>query len=91
MIAGLVSWDLVAKRESNSSMRPHPNLYTFHKFTDRRYRFIASHCSAGHSVLISSTGEAYSFVYACGDNKSGQCGIGSTKAQLLKPTRIRHS
>lgn len=36
MIAGLVSWDLVAKRDNNPSKKTHPNLYTFHKFTDRK-------------------------------------------------------
>lgn len=35
MIAGLVSWDLVAKKE-NATGRTHPNLYTFHRFTDRK-------------------------------------------------------
>ncbi|KAL0902086.1 hypothetical protein ABMA27_000039 [Loxostege sticticalis] len=139
LISGMVSWDLVAKRDNNPTKRSHPNLYTFHKFTDRRYRLIVSGCSAGHSVLISDEGEAFTFgrntcgqlgfgdtttrnvpeavpalkghniihaavgrnhtlfvtdtgaVYACGDNKSGQCGIGSTAAQVLKPTRIRYN
>ncbi|XP_073956775.1 protein RCC2 [Choristoneura fumiferana] len=136
MIAGLVSWDLVAKKE-NATARTHPNLYTFHRFTDRRYRLVVSGCSAGHSILITEEGEAYAFgrntcgqlgmgdtttryvpepiptlqgmnvihaavgrhhtlfvtdtgtVYACGENKSGQCGLGSSTPQVLKPTRIR--
>ncbi|XP_059055129.1 protein RCC2 homolog [Achroia grisella] len=139
LIAGLVSWDLVAKRDSNPSKRTHPNLYTFHKFTNRRYRLIVSCCSAGHSILVSEEGEAYTFgrntcgqlgfgdtttrdvpevvptlqgmniihaavgrnhslfvtdtgtVYACGDNKSGQCGVGNNTPQILKPTRIKYS
>lgn len=139
MIAGLVSWDLVARRDNNPTKRTHPNLYTFHKFTDRKYRFIASSCSAGHSVLVDEHGEVYTFgrntcgqlgfgdtvtrnvpepvpalrgkniihaavgrhhtlfvtdtgtVYACGDNKCGQCGIGNTTPQVLKPTRVRYS
>ncbi|XP_072930881.1 protein RCC2 [Epargyreus clarus] len=139
MIAGLVSWDLVAKRDNNPSKRSHPNLYTFHKFTDLKYRLIVSGCSSAHSVLVSEEGEVYTFgrnncgqlgfgdtttrnvpeivpalkgqniihaatgrnhtlfvtdtgaVYACGDNKSGQCGVGSTTPQVLKPTRIRHT
>ncbi|KAF9421700.1 hypothetical protein HW555_002381 [Spodoptera exigua] len=138
MIAGLVSWDLVARRDNNPTKRTHPNLYTFHKFTDRKYRFIASSCSAGHSVLVDEHGEVYTFgrntcgqlgfgdtvtrnvpepvpalrgkniihaavgrhhtlfvtdtgtVYACGDNKCGQCGIGNTTPQVLKPTRVRY-
>ncbi|KAL4717471.1 hypothetical protein ACJJTC_000620 [Scirpophaga incertulas] len=139
LIAGLVSWDLVAKRESNPQKLTHPNLYTFHRFTDRLYRLIVSSCSAGHSVLISENGEAYTFgrntcgqlgfgdtktrdipepvsalqglniihaavgrhhtlfvtdtgtVYACGDNKSGQCGVGNNTPQLLTPTIVRYN
>ncbi|CAH2103711.1 unnamed protein product [Euphydryas editha] len=139
MIAGLVSWDLVAKRDNNPSKKTHPNLYTFHKFTERKYRLIVSGCSAGHSILVSDEGEVYTFgrntcgqlgfgdtttrnvpeavptlkgfniiqaaagrnhslfvtdtgtVYACGDNKSGQCGLGNTTPQILKPTRIRYT
>ncbi|XP_053624419.1 protein RCC2 [Plodia interpunctella] len=139
LIAGLVSWDLVAKRENNPTKRTHPNLYTFHKFTDRKYRLIVSGCTAGHSILVSEEGDAYTFgrntcgqlgfgdtvtrnvpelvptlkglniihaavgrhhslfvtdtgtVYACGDNKSGQCGVGNNTAQILKPTRIRYN
>ncbi|KAJ2954112.1 hypothetical protein O0L34_g2334 [Tuta absoluta] len=139
LIAGCVSWDLVAKRDNNINNRIHPNLYTFHKFTDRRYRLIVSHCSAGHSILVGDDGTAYTFgrnscgqlgtgdtntrnlpepvpglqgkniihaavgrhhslfvtdtgaVYACGDNKSGQCGVGTTTPQILKPTRVRHN
>ncbi|XP_012551520.1 protein RCC2 homolog [Bombyx mandarina] len=139
MIAGLVSWDLTARRDNNPTKRTHPNLYTFHKFTDRRYRLIVSGCTAGHSVLVSEEGEAYTFgrnacgqlgfgdtvtrsvpelvpelkgkniihaavgrhhtlfvtdtgcVYACGDNKSGQCGLGNTTPQILKPTRIKYN
>ncbi|XP_038216215.1 protein RCC2 homolog [Zerene cesonia] len=138
MIAGLVSWDLVAKRDNNPSKRTHPNLYTFHKFTDIKYRLIISGCSAGHSILVSEEGDAYTFgrntfgqlgfgdtttrnvpelvptlkglniihaavgrnhsmfvtdtgtVYACGENKCGQCGLGNTTPQILKPTRIRY-
>ncbi|XP_026331875.1 protein RCC2 [Hyposmocoma kahamanoa] len=139
LIAGCVSWDLVAKRDNNISNRTHPNLYTFHKFTERRYRLIVSHCTAAHSILVSDEGEAYTFgrntcgqlgfgdtvtrnlpervpglagkniihaavgrhhslfvtdtgaVYACGDNKSGQCGIGTNTPQVLVPTRVRHT
>nr|XP_034839609.1 protein RCC2 [Maniola hyperantus] len=139
LIAGLVSWDLVAKRDNNPLNKTHPNLFTFHKFTDRKYRLIVSGCSAGHSILVSEEGEAYTFgrnscgqlglgdtttrnvpelvptlqglniihaavgrhhslfvtdtgtVFACGDNKSGQCGLGNTTPLILKPTRIRYS
>ncbi|XP_045541786.1 protein RCC2 homolog [Papilio machaon] len=140
MIAGLVTWDMVAKRDKTPSQRAQPNLFTFHKFTDRKYRLIVSGCSAGHSILVSEEGDVYTFgnrntcgqlgfgdtvtrnvpelvprlkgmnvihaaagrnhslfvtdtgaVYACGDNKCGQCGIGNTTAQVLEPTRVRHA
>ncbi|XP_039763322.1 protein RCC2 homolog [Pararge aegeria] len=139
MIAGLVSWDLVSKRDNNPLKKTHPNLFTFHKFTDKKYRLIVSGCSAGHSILVSEEGDAYTFgrntcgqlgfgdtttrnlpelvptleglniihaaagrnhslfvtdtgtVYACGDNKSGQCGLGNTTPLIHKPTRIRYS
>ena len=29
-------------------------------------------------------------VYACGDNKSGQCGVGNTTPMITKPTRIKY-
>lgn len=29
-------------------------------------------------------------MYACGDNKSGQCGIGNSAPQILSPTRINY-
>lgn len=38
------------------------------------------------SFISSDTGT----VYACGDNKSGQCGIGSTTPVVQKPTRINY-
>lgn len=39
-----------------------------------------------NKILYVDTGA----VYACGDNKSGQCGVGNTTPQILKPTRIRY-
>lgn len=29
-------------------------------------------------------------VYACGDNRSGQCGVGNLQPQILAPTRINY-
>ncbi|XP_052746620.1 protein RCC2 [Bicyclus anynana] len=139
LMAGLVSWDLVAKRENNPLKMTHPNLFTFHRFSDKRFRLIVSCCSAGHSVLVAEEGIAYAFgrnsfgqlgladtetrnyptkipalehhniinaavgknhslfvtdigtVYACGDNKSGQCGVGSITPVITTPTRIHYS
>lgn len=140
LISGLVSWNQVGKREMNPTNMSHPNLYKFHKFTDRRYRLIVSGCTAGHCVLVDENGQAYTFgrntfgqlgfgdtktrnipepvpeligknvihaatgkyhtlfvtdmgaVYACGQNKVGQCGIGNTEpAEVLTPTRIKYT
>ncbi|CAH2228144.1 jg25055, partial [Pararge aegeria aegeria] len=79
MIAGLVSWDLVSKRDNNPLKKTHPNLFTFHKFTDKKYRLIVSGCSAGHSILVSEEGDAYTF----GRNTCGQLGFGDTTTRNL--------
>lgn len=45
---------------------------------------IQAACGRNHTLFLTDTGT----VYACGDNRSGQCGIGSTAANVTKPTRI---
>lgn len=40
-----------------------------------------------HSLFLTDTGT----VYACGENKCGQCGIGNTNATVTTPTPINHS
>ncbi|KAG4080625.1 hypothetical protein HA402_013155 [Bradysia odoriphaga] len=47
---------------------------------------IQAACGRNHSLFLTDTGT----VYACGDNKSGQCGIGSTTPVVQKPTRINY-
>lgn len=48
---------------------------------------IQAACGRNHSLFLTDNG----VVYACGDNKSGQCGIGNnTTQQVLKPTRINY-
>lgn len=48
---------------------------------------IQAACGRNHSLFLTDTG----VVYACGDNKSGQCGIGNNTTQVVqKPTRINY-
>lgn len=105
-------------------------------FRGIRVAYVASHCSAAHTIFISDEGKVFSLgrnekgqlgigdtevragvipmdtmseftvvgaavgrnhtllltdrgsVFACGDNKSGQCGVGNTTAVLHTPSRI---
>ncbi|KAJ0183990.1 hypothetical protein K1T71_000413 [Dendrolimus kikuchii] len=75
LIAGMVSWDQVGKRDRKPGGMNHPNLYKFHRFTDRRYRLIISGCTSAHSVLVDENGQAYTF----GRNTFGQLGFGDVK------------
>lgn len=48
---------------------------------------IRAACGRNHTLFLTDTGT----VYACGDNKSGQCGIGtSTIPMVQKATRINY-
>lgn len=40
-----------------------------------------------HSLFLTDTGT----VYACGENKCGQCGVGNTSPTVLTPTPINYS
>lgn len=53
---------------------------------------------SGHNVIAVATGRQHGLfltdegqVFACGDNKSGQCGIGNKKETVSSPTRIDYS
>ncbi|XP_055382025.1 protein RCC2 homolog [Condylostylus longicornis] len=138
LIAGMVTWDLVGKRDAKKVAKVRPNLYSFNKFTDAKYKYIASGCAAAHNIVVNTEGQALTFgrnpfgqlgqselkcyekptlvpglenlniiqaaagrnhtlflsdngtVYACGDNKSGQCGIGNTQPIVQNATRINY-
>ncbi|KAM7351611.1 protein RCC2 isoform 1-T2 [Cochliomyia hominivorax] len=138
LIAGMVTWDLTGKRDRKNVVKVRPNLYSFHRFTDEKYRYVASGCASAHTILVNMDRKAMSFgrnpsgqlglpdtklcekptlipglekvnivqaavgrhhslfltdtgsVYACGDNKSGQCGIGSNIQTVNTPTLINY-
>lgn len=43
-------------------------------------------CGRNHTLFLSDTGA----VYACGENKQGQCGVGNTQPTLKTPTRVNY-
>lgn len=47
---------------------------------------IGAACGRNHTLFLTDTGT----VYACGDNRSGQCGVGNLQPQVLTPTRINY-
>lgn len=47
---------------------------------------IQAACGRNHTLFLTDTGT----VYACGDNKSGQCGVGNNTVSITKPTRINY-
>nr|CAH7730683.1 unnamed protein product [Callosobruchus chinensis] len=47
---------------------------------------IGAACGRNHTLFLTDTGT----VYACGDNRSGQCGVGNLQPQILTPTRINY-
>ncbi|XP_050302274.1 protein RCC2 homolog [Anthonomus grandis grandis] len=47
---------------------------------------ISAACGRHHTLFLTDTGT----VYACGDNKSGQCGVGNLQPKILTPTRINY-
>lgn len=47
---------------------------------------IAAATGRNHTLFLTDTGT----VYACGDNRSGQCGVGNLQPTILSPTRINY-
>ncbi|XP_053697437.1 protein RCC2 homolog [Sabethes cyaneus] len=50
------------------------------------FNVIQAACGRNHTLFLTDAG----IVYACGDNKSGQCGVGNTQPMILKATRINY-
>lgn len=51
-----------------------------------KFNIVQTACGRHHSLFLTDTGT----VYACGENKSGQCGIGNTLLVVNKSTPINY-
>ncbi|GLV48659.1 uncharacterized protein CBL_06051 [Carabus blaptoides fortunei] len=47
---------------------------------------IGAACGRNHTLFLTDTGT----VYACGDNRNGQCGVGNNAPTVTTPTRINY-
>lgn len=47
---------------------------------------IGAACGRNHTMFLTDTGT----VYTCGDNRSGQCGVGNLQPNILAPMRINY-
>lgn len=52
----------------------------------KEINIVNASCGRNHTLLLSDRG----IVYAMGDNKMGQCGVGTTSPNVMTPTRIRY-
>ncbi|XP_076028928.1 protein RCC2 homolog [Oratosquilla oratoria] len=137
VFAGCSQWEYIGRR--NLKVLPAKQHYTpclIGGLGDIRVAMVASHCSAAHSVCVTSEGKVFTFgrnekgqlgvgdcepktgiqmvetlneftiisaavgrnhslfltdrgtVFSCGDNKSGQCGVGNSNAIINTPCRI---
>lgn len=50
------------------------------------FNIISAACGRNHTLFLTDMGT----VYACGDNKSGQCGVGNTTPKIMKATRLNY-
>lgn len=48
---------------------------------------ISAACGRGHTLFLTSRG----IVYAAGDNKLGQCGVGKSDAMILTATKVKYT
>lgn len=61
LVCGMVSWDIVGRRENKKVQRTHPNLYVPHRFKNLRVRLAVSGSCSPHSVLVNEEGQAMTF------------------------------
>ncbi|XP_054719884.1 protein RCC2 homolog [Uloborus diversus] len=52
--------------------------------TLKDHQIISASCGRGHTLFLSERG----ICYACGDNKMGQCGVGSQNTTINIPTKV---
>lgn len=48
------------------------------------YKIVGAACGRSHTLFLTDRGQ----VFGCGDNKMGQCGVGSKQPQINEPTKI---
>ncbi|CRK93336.1 CLUMA_CG006877, isoform A [Clunio marinus] len=76
---------------NNCAQLGQPVLKSFEKPTAvpglEGFNIIDAACGRNHTLFLTDTG----LVYACGDNKSGQCGVGTSTAMITKVTRINYT
>lgn len=72
LLAGMITWEMVARRDTGKPKlsKVRPNLTSFHRFTDEKYRLVTSSCSSAHTLLVNMDRKAMSF----GRNQHGQLG-----------------
>lgn len=51
-----------------------------------KYKVLSAAVGRNHTLFLTDNG-----VYACGDNKMGQCGVGNQTANILTPTKINYN
>lgn len=63
VIAGVMTWDIVGQKPSDvkAGVKIRPNLWSFNRFTDEKYRLIRSGCASAHSVLVNMDRKAMTF------------------------------
>lgn len=76
---------------NNFAQLGQPELRTYEKPTLvpglEGFDIIDAACGRNHTLFLTDTG----LVYACGDNKSGQCGVGTSTVMITKATRINYT